>query len=35
MGWPDDLERSIAVAMSVVADGLAKWEPESEVFCLP
>jgi A/G-specific adenine glycosylase len=35
MGWPDDSERSMRVAMGVVTDGLAKWEPENQVFCLP
>jgi len=29
MGWPDDPERSLRVAKSVVADGLAKWEDKS------
>ncbi|MEY2469713.1 MAG: A/G-specific adenine glycosylase [Actinomycetota bacterium] len=35
MGWPDDFERSWRVAMQVVADGLAKFEPENNVLCLP
>ncbi|MEY2418405.1 MAG: A/G-specific adenine glycosylase [Actinomycetota bacterium] len=34
MGWPDDPERSLRVAMGVVADGLAKWEDESKTICL-
>ncbi len=34
MGWPDDPERSVRVATSVVADGLAKWEHQSDTLCL-
>ena len=34
MGWPDDPGRSLRVANSVVADGLAKWEENSETICL-
>jgi A/G-specific adenine glycosylase len=34
MGWPDDPERSLRVAMTVVADGLALWERESDTLCL-
>ena len=34
MGWPDDPERSLRVANSVVADGLAKWEDDSGTICL-
>jgi A/G-specific adenine glycosylase len=34
MGWPDDPERSLRVAMTVVADGLAKWEHQSGTLCL-
>lgn len=34
MGWPDDPGRSTRVAMSLVADGLAQWEQETETLCL-
>jgi A/G-specific adenine glycosylase len=34
MGWPGDLERSLRVAKSVVADGLAKWEDNSRTIRL-
>ena len=35
MGWPDDAERSMRVAMSVVAHGLAEWAQDDQVLCLP
>jgi A/G-specific adenine glycosylase len=34
MGWPDDPARSLRVAMSVVDDGLAKWEQATKTLCL-
>jgi A/G-specific adenine glycosylase len=34
MGWPDDPERSLRVAESVVADGLANWADNSGTICL-
>ena len=34
MGWTDDPERAMRVAMTVVADGLAKWEQATETLCL-
>lgn len=34
MGWPEDPERAKRVALSLVDDGLAKWEQHDEVFCL-
>ena len=34
MGWPDDPERSLRVAQTVVADGLAKWEQQTGTICL-
>ena len=34
MGWPDDPERSLRVAMRVVADGLAKWEEQLGTIAL-
>ena len=35
MGWANDPDRAMRVAMTVVADGVAKWEPEEERFFLP
>ena len=34
MGWPDNPERARRVAMTVVADGLAKWEQVTQTLCL-
>jgi A/G-specific adenine glycosylase len=34
MGWPGDPERALRVAQSLVADGLAKWEENSQEICL-
>jgi A/G-specific adenine glycosylase len=34
MGWPADSERSLRVAMTVVADGLAKWAEQTETLRL-
>ncbi|MBA2607355.1 MAG: A/G-specific adenine glycosylase [Actinobacteria bacterium] len=34
MGWSDDADRAIRVAMTVVADGLAQWEQRTETLCL-
>ena len=34
MGWPDDPERALRVARSVVADGLAKWAETSRTIRL-
>ena len=34
MGWTGDSERSMRVAMSLVADGLVKWEQASGTFHL-
>lgn len=34
MGWPLDPERSLRVACTLVADGLAKWEDDLESICL-
>ena len=34
MGWPDDPERALGVAMRVVAEGLAEWADNSQRICL-
>jgi A/G-specific adenine glycosylase len=34
MGWPDDPERALRVAMTVVADGLANWEVQCRSLSL-
>lgn len=34
MGWPDDPDRAIRVARTLLADGLIKWEEQQNVFCL-
>jgi A/G-specific adenine glycosylase len=34
MGWPDDPGRSLRVATTVVADGLAEWEHQSGILRL-
>jgi hypothetical protein len=34
MGWPDDPDRARRVAMTVVTDGLAKWEQATETIRL-
>lgn len=34
MGWPRDPERAKRVAVSLVNDGLAKWEQPDDIICL-
>lgn len=34
MGWPDDPDRAQRVALTLVADGLIKWEEQQNLYCL-